>query len=900
MSTFSTLLKEGYGTIYAVKVEGLPYIFHEGPTPDRVDVNGMPSAPGGYTASSAFMVVNDTTIDQELNREGAVSRGKALSILLSWDVLEAEGILDDLFRRPAYFTTLTADVSSSEATVKVVDTSSFASSGTFYLGRELIKYTGKTSTTFTGCTRGYLGYPYKFRKDDPGSHGIVTPTPYAWKGRFITIYEHLITPAGHILDSTWTEGSYQREIFKGYIGDPPVPDKLGMSIKAMSLQRLCAMELGSNLQGETVGANPATNLGDTLIYVGHGSQVTFSVRPSQGATGTIVGPWKAYTVPNIQTGATYPGPSVFTAGTPSNAAIPPGVYTVGTWAAICGNRLAYEMLNDSSVSPAYALSTITASVEVSSGVWTPKGTAWEGASVITWSVIIAGGYSVPWLIRSKPSSSCYWCTDPGDDQFVNASAALKTTPDPQTDGSWNFHIPFALGGSDYLVVKNLEGDSALDFTIEPTGLAVVDAGGNSEVVRWSEKFDTFANSSISISPFVVLHVVERLIGAQYASVPQLQANLMEPGSIEIVAGKIGKLDDVAETFLQSSGTGDRGSKDTLGLGYGLGIPSAWMDLDATGSSLLSQEALPLLAIGGSSFDAIFSGWYQLEGTCLSLRRNLANVLQLQRADVVPSKVISTGALGFMGQELAKSDVVVGGTEVPRLIVAPNQIRVDTTVGPYESAQYTYNAVGRIQAEGAQALSLAVPGGRSDLISTAILSIMARGLGQSIIKFDVAPWIDIQVGDPVSVTVAHPLLYDWSDGTRSPSNIAGRCVGHSRNLNTGQQALTILLDGILDTALWLCPTEAVSNVAGNDVTVGYGGWFQSGETVRFYNRGKEATEMSDLAVTTVAGNVLTLASSPPAWLTSANATRATHPAYASGSTDQQEPFLYVRGDKNWRA
>ena len=895
MSTFSTLLKEGYGTIYAVKVEGLPYVFHEGPTPYRVDVNGTPSAPGGYTSSAAFMVVNDTTIDQELNREGAVSRGKSMSILLSWDVLEAEGILDDLFRRPAYFTTLTADVSSSDTTINVADTSSFASSGTFYLGRELIKYTGKTSTTFTGCTRGYLGYTYKFRKDDPGSHGIVTPTPYAWKGRFLTIYEHIVTPSGHILDGTWTEGAYQRELFKGYIDDPPVPGKLGMSLKAMPLQRLGAMELGSNLQGETVGIDPAKNMGDALIYVGHGSTMEFTVAPRTSGSSGAIGAFKTYKVPNIQTGATYPSTAVFGAGTPSNAAIPPGVYTVNAWANICGNRLAYEMLNDSSVSPTYDLTTVTGQVKTTK-TDPGNGGQWADQNFIEWTVILDWGYSIPWYIFADPSPSCYWCESAGKQfDIVNKWFSSGGTP----NFFWTFAIPFGLRSSDYLVVKNLEGDSALDFTIEPTGLASVEAGGNSEGIRWSEKFTVFANSSISISPFVVLHVVERMIGAEYASVPQLPANLSESGSIEIVSGKIGKIDDVAETFLQSSGTGDRGSKDTLGIGYGLGIPSAWIDLDATGSSLLSQEAIPLLALGGASFDAIFAGWYQLEGTCLALRRNASNVLQLQRVDVVPSKVISTGALGFMGQELAKADVVLGGTEVPRLVVAPNQIRVDTTVGPYESAQYTYNAVGRIQAEGAQGMSLAVPGGRSDIISTAILSIMARGLGQSIIKFNVAPWIDIQVGDPISVTVAHPLLYDWADGTRSPTNIPGRCVGHSRNLNTGEQALTILLDGILDSALWLCPTVTVSNVAGNDVTVGYGGWFQSGETVRFYNRGKEATEMSDLVVTTVAGNVLTLASSPPAWLTSANATRATHPAYASGSTDQKDPFLYVRGDKNWR-
>ena len=186
-----------------------------------------------------------------------------------------------------------------------------------------------------------------------------------------------------------------------------------------------------------------------------------------------------------------------------------------------------------------------------------------------------------------------------------------------------------------------------------------------------------------------------------------------------------------------------------------------------------------------------------------------------------------------------------------------------------------------------------------MLSAAVLSIMARGLGQSIIRFKVAPWVEMQVGDAVSVTVAHPLLFDWSDGTRQPANVPGRVLGWSFNMKTGEQSVTILLDGIQAPAFWLCPVATVSGVSGSVVTVNDGTWFRSGETVRFYNRGEEATESADLLVDTVSGNDLTLNASPPAWLTSANATRATYPAYASASTDQTGAWMYVRDDKYWR-
>jgi hypothetical protein len=57
------------------------------------------------------------------------------------------------------FTTLTNAIpnSSSTATIVVGSTANFASAGTILIGRELISYTGKTATTFTGITRSEYG-----------------------------------------------------------------------------------------------------------------------------------------------------------------------------------------------------------------------------------------------------------------------------------------------------------------------------------------------------------------------------------------------------------------------------------------------------------------------------------------------------------------------------------------------------------------------------------------------------------------------------------------------------------------------------------------------------------------------------------------------------------------------
>lgn len=54
-------------------------------------------------------------------------------------------------------TTTTATISNSVTTIPVADTSKFLSPGAIIIGSEIIKYTGKTPTSFTGCTRGQYG-----------------------------------------------------------------------------------------------------------------------------------------------------------------------------------------------------------------------------------------------------------------------------------------------------------------------------------------------------------------------------------------------------------------------------------------------------------------------------------------------------------------------------------------------------------------------------------------------------------------------------------------------------------------------------------------------------------------------------------------------------------------------
>ena len=109
----------------------------------------------------------------------------------------------------------------------------------------------------------------------------------------------------------------------------------------------------------------------------------------------------------------------------------------------------------------------------------------------------------------------------------------------------------------------------------------------------------------------------------------------------------------------------------------------------------------------------------------------------------------------------------------------------------------------------------------------------------------------------------------------------------------------MLDGLLEPGFWLCPSTKVVSVSGDDVTVTDGSWFRSGETVRFYSEGNEASQDVSIVATTVSGNVLSLASTPPGWINTSPKAYVTYPIYTSGSSSQTAAFMYDKSDKKWR-
>lgn len=77
---------------------------------------------------------------------------------LNFTITDADGVFRALMFSPLDTTGgrtfLSSDFDANDTTANVVSTADFNSSGVFYVGHEQVTYTGKTATTFTGCTRG--------------------------------------------------------------------------------------------------------------------------------------------------------------------------------------------------------------------------------------------------------------------------------------------------------------------------------------------------------------------------------------------------------------------------------------------------------------------------------------------------------------------------------------------------------------------------------------------------------------------------------------------------------------------------------------------------------------------------------------------------------------------------
>lgn len=117
------------------------------------------AAAGKFTTLQATASLKTDTLTGYLYGNGSGSNVTA-STTIPWSVITGA----PAFTSPKYgafhydyTTTLTSSITNTQTTIPVVSTTGFSSSGDIIIEDEIISYTGITSVSFTGCTRGAHG-----------------------------------------------------------------------------------------------------------------------------------------------------------------------------------------------------------------------------------------------------------------------------------------------------------------------------------------------------------------------------------------------------------------------------------------------------------------------------------------------------------------------------------------------------------------------------------------------------------------------------------------------------------------------------------------------------------------------------------------------------------------------
>ncbi len=212
MGTTLDQLQAGGGTVqWVAAIGGYPHLLTDGSTSAAVTA----WAGTDWTQAIGGLVVMGKWQQEIHPYEPFRPGGSTLSLFIPDSPDSTFG--QEVFRSPVQDTAqtyLTATADNSALTLTVKRTADFPASGELSLGTERIGYTGKTATTFTGCTRG-LYAPFKhdavtqrfggyhrvgqYDYSSPALEPVVTASQRSWKGRWVGLWLHRRT--GSTLDT---------------------------------------------------------------------------------------------------------------------------------------------------------------------------------------------------------------------------------------------------------------------------------------------------------------------------------------------------------------------------------------------------------------------------------------------------------------------------------------------------------------------------------------------------------------------------------------------------------------------------------------------------------------------------------------------------------------------------
>lgn len=814
-------LARGYSLAMYAQVDGLPYTFSE--------------LAMGLTDESATLVVSERDgITNRIDRERGSLGGSQLRLGVS---------LATPFEAPTLTARLEADVAYNATTFTVDDTTGWPSSGTLYVGHEVCTYSGTTSTTFTGITRGSPAYAY--RTTAPLGWATVSNRPLRWAGRVVRLWAAMVDAYGR----RRTDADVQ--LWSGEIAATPAYDS---GVYWLDCEDL-AVRLTRPVGGET-----EANLAPESRWYGLQRGPMVGIPKTAYARYRVTGP-SSYEVDG----------AVEIASLLFDDSEPPGTSDYA-W-------VAYGYMLDALIEYARA-QTVGSGYDLFEP-WGPQlekdGSVWK----LKLRTKASGGFVGDGSWEIGPivlTDGTLW---PGFDRAVIFSE--NTT--------YKVNNPSQLSYRELVTETGLDGTSLDSITVYQTetlaslsgqdwsepGVIAIEGADGIEIASYREVLaDSFAPGRYHLG------------GVTRAQSGSLPADVTEPGgSVYQYLAMTGTAGEQIGALLQSSGYGDRGSLDTLALGYALGsdlVDEDGLTESGPGALLVTTTALK----PGSSLVEHFGGMLASQGYSIAPVRGASNERLLGVRSFIPFGETE----GSITDADLRSDK---GPEIHEVNPAPNTIELKPAdlAGMERRSTRILLSEARL-AEGVREASYTLPATLSPFASVLLrawgTSAIAMRRNTIVYQSGVTPAEDWQPGQVRAVSVSHPAT-----GTISGK---GAILQVSRKFDGQCEiAFAVRTDGIQVGTL--CPSGRVTAIASATLTVTSTAGLVVGEFVRVYQAGS-ASNTSNVEIKSVGVGSVEL-DSVPAWLTSgAVATGAvwiTYPEQSACST-RQRSYVHMEDGSVW--
>lgn len=750
----------GWGVVYWLTVEGIPVVWIERQT--------ALTLPTGYTQDASLVIDKSSEVGQLVDRE----TGLGVGYPLTFQLLDTTAVRSWLKKWPLQ-ASLSQSVNWNDAVIYVDDVTGWPAAGTFWLGLERVTYTGTAvggpGPRFTGCTRGTAGS--LAGKHFTGSVGsVVTSLPRWWRGRQVRLYASPVAPSGTMTGAALLDEA--EEIWRGTIDHGPDRVAGQWELQAQALDRRLDQTLAVEVTGKVVDQQPR-----------------FSVEPGYNFVVRIAG-W--------------------------NAASPP----VKLWdfEVICEPFASHA--SGDLLTPAQQADEIKAAWAAALPLTKNLVSGLFDAGTYLGELLITGFSDSVWIFEvamqagAVPNNGVL-----GNRCFFNFSDSMP----PQIQS-----YPWGVAAGQKYQLNWYSWGDLVAGAFQGTGLtpAPPASGVAVELDSPALGLPTWGKLRVDSAEFTYTKLVQAgtlvfFSGFYDAKQKPIDKSKLKPGAtVELIAGAGGDAKDVLRNLLSSSGTGQRGTYDTLDYGRGYGLDGSTAATSAVNNASVEQLAagplvsLPVqVALAGKTLAECFGGLLALSQRGVVVRGD--DLLGARRQRVA---LVSTEPGGGNWGTLITDDhlLTTNGDAVVavRKRDVPNTVRVTVPQGADDQDKFAVQDVPAAAQQGVVAVDYDLPlFGKvsAEQVTQWAIARFVPAQTEQAIELQLVPWLDIDVGDLVRLNITHFAVWQWSTGT--PGYLGnGRVLGIKRDLRAGAVTGTILIDGTTQK-LSLCPAMRVTSWVG---------------------------------------------------------------------------------------